>query len=47
VLFDLLDYIDENDLDPEGIFDKHDLLRFCRARNFVLEDVQLMFKNCI
>ena len=28
-------------------FDDYDLLRFCRARKFVLEDVQTMWTNFI
>jgi hypothetical protein len=28
-------------------FDDYDLLRFCRARKFVLADIQVMFTNFI
>ena len=28
-------------------FDDHDILRFCRARKFVLADIQLMFSNFV
>ena len=28
-------------------YDDHDLLRFCRARKFVLADIQLMWRNFI
>jgi len=30
-----------------ALYDDYDMLRFCRARKFVLEDMQLMFKNFI
>ena len=28
-------------------FDDYDILRFCRARKFVMEDVQLMWTNFV
>ena len=34
------------DLDKMN-YDDHDLLRFCRARKFVLNDIQEMWRNFI
>jgi hypothetical protein len=47
VLDAVRDWVKAEDLDPESFFNDHDLLRFCRARKFVVEDVQLMFSNFI
>lgn len=34
-------------MDPLGQFDDYDLLRFCRARKFIWDDVKTMFVNFI
>jgi hypothetical protein len=39
--------VSEESLDPIGQFDDHDLLRFCRARKFIWDDVKTMFVNFI
>jgi hypothetical protein len=40
-------WITQTETNPEGRFDDYDFLRFCRARKFVLADVQLMWTNMI
>jgi hypothetical protein len=40
-------WIQSNNLDFRGEFDDYDLLRFCRARKFVLNDVKQMFKSFV
>lgn len=35
----------EQQFDPVGWLDDYDMLRFCRARKFVLEDIQTMMTN--
>ena len=36
-----------NQLDPHGILDDYDLLRFCRARSFKIKDVTDMYTKHI
>ena len=43
----LKNWIAENKMNEIGEFDDVDMLRFCRARQFKLEDIQLMFGNFI
>jgi hypothetical protein len=45
ILTQLREWVLANNLNQEGRFDDYDYLRFCRARKFVLADVQLMFYN--
>lgn len=40
-------WIQENNTNPDNQWDDYDFLRFCRARKFVLADVQLMWTNFI
>ena len=47
VLAQFKDWVKANEFDPIGRFDDYDMLRFCRARKFVLADIQLMFTNFI
>ena len=42
---DVKQWVKENQFDPIGELDDYDILRFCRARKFVLSDVQAMMKN--
>ena len=37
----------DRNLDPRCQFDDYDLLRFCRARQFKLDEVQKMFEHFI
>ena len=39
------DWVATENLDPLKQWDDYDLLRFCRARKFVLVDIQTMFTN--
>jgi hypothetical protein len=41
------EWVDKNEFNTDGRFDDYDFLRFCRARKFVIADVQLMFGNHI
>jgi len=43
VLKQFRDWVKQENYDPIGRFDDYDLLRFCRARKFVLADIQTMF----
>ena len=47
VLKQFRDWVTQENYNPIGRFDDYDLLRFCRARKFVLADIQLMFQNFI
>jgi len=47
VLAQFKDWVKANEFDTIGRFDDYDMLRFCRARKFVLADMQLMFTNFI
>jgi hypothetical protein len=39
VLAQFKDWVKANEFDPIGRFDDYDMLRFCRARKFVLADI--------
>ena len=47
VLQDVKDWLTEERLETNGQWDDHDLLRFCRARKFVLADVKTMLSKAL
>lgn len=47
VLQKFKEWVQTAKLDPKSQFDDYDMLRFCRARKFVLENVKTMFGNFI
>ena len=46
MLDEIRQWVLESKFDPLGKWDEYDLLRFCRARFFVVADVKLMLSNC-
>jgi len=47
VLAEFKEWVNQNNFNPINRWDDYDFLRFCRARKFVLPDIQLMFQNHI
>jgi hypothetical protein len=41
------DWLVEDKLDTNGQWDDYDLLRFCRARKFILADVKAMLLKAL
>jgi hypothetical protein len=38
-------WVGEQGFDPHGEYDDYNILRFCRARKFVEDDIKLMMTN--
>lgn len=47
MLAEFRNWIVANNTNPEGRWDDYDFLRFCRARKFVMADMQLMWTNFV
>ena len=47
VLDELREWVNDNNFNANRYWDDYDLLRYCRARKFNIQQVKLMFQNMV